>query len=114
MLYNTLLWLASTALVTAAPHSARSALACTEIDISVNISSPVLNLPNSLNLLAVQDPSFLSKFVAGLGSTIAAGQYSIGARYCEPTTNVASRRNTLQVLVHGEFWSTMICDNMSY
>jgi len=37
----------------------------------------------------------------GVTSSLVQGTYNISARCCEPATKISSRRDTLQVLLHG-------------
>lgn len=86
------------------------ALSCQDIEIPVSVSAQNKNLPLTLGLDTLKDTGALNRLVAGLTSSLVHGTYTIHARYCEPTEQVASRRDTLQVLVHGitytlDYWS---------
>ncbi|GIZ49301.1 hypothetical protein CKM354_001233300 [Cercospora kikuchii] len=101
MRLNQLLCLSFTAAASAAPHIARDGLSCREINIPVDVSANNRDLPETLDLSSLLSLSVLNDLVAGLGSTLVSGNYSIAARYCEPSAKVESRNKTLQILVHG-------------
>lgn len=87
-----------------------AALTCNDIAIPVSVSALNKNFPPDLSIDSLLTPGLLNKIVAGLTSSLVSGDYTIGARYCEPSKDIASRRDTLQVLVHGitytkDYWS---------
>jgi pimeloyl-ACP methyl ester carboxylesterase len=93
---------------------------CTDIGIPVSIQADNLALPSTLT------SANLETFINGLGGSIfdlvtnlINGTYNIGARYCEPEVIIASRANTIQLLVHGitytrDYWSGINFDGDNY
>jgi pimeloyl-ACP methyl ester carboxylesterase len=86
-----------------------SPLTCHDVIIPVEVSANNIALPPNLGF-ADLTPAFVESAIATFGTTLVQGQYNIGARYCEPTTVVPSRQQTLQVLIHGitytrNYWS---------
>ncbi|KAJ2970620.1 hypothetical protein NQ176_g8103 [Zarea fungicola] len=83
---------------------------CHEIFIPIDVSANNKNIPITLDLQLLTNISNLSQMIVKLDSSSVHGRFSIGARYCEPRKEVASRRNTLQILYHGitytrDYWS---------
>ena len=72
---------------------------CTDLTLQITASTTIIQLPTNLNITdaAGLDLSDLNN----LGKQVVGGTYGISARFCEPTKDVPSRRNTLQLLVHG-------------
>lgn len=88
-------------------------LRCSEITIPVSIQStnayidPNINSAPSLYNALRNIYSGITDFVFNVN---VAGTYNISARYCEPEVDIPSRRNTIQLLVHGitytkDYWS---------
>lgn len=101
-----LLALTSSAAVLAAPS-------CNE-NVKIQVSATALNkvLPTNLNIssLTIDDRDQFQSELSSAPSKEVSGTYTIAARYCEPEKNVPSRKNTLQMLVHGvtydrNYWS---------
>jgi pimeloyl-ACP methyl ester carboxylesterase len=95
--------------VIVASQDSQSSLACKEIDINVSVSALNKDLGN-LGLDALKDAVALNELVAAASSVLVGGNYTIAARYCEPTYKAPSRQHTLQFLAHGitytrNYWS---------
>mgnify|MGYP005988817661 CR=1 FL=1 len=96
-------------------------VAATCNDLSIPVSARALNKALTLNLTNLLSPSGLGNLLAtveGLPTTLVGGEYHISARYCPPTNHVASRKDVLQVLVHGitytkEYWSGPVSESSS-
>lgn len=78
-----------------------AALTCTDIAIPVSVSANNKDFPPNLTVESLLSLGLLNNVVAGLTSSLVSGTYTIGARYCEPSKDVAARKDTLQLLVHG-------------
>ena len=65
------------------------------------------NVPPGLNLL---DPVDVALAIVNLVFDVpVGGTFNTFARYCEPEVQVASRTNTLQLLVHGATYDRNYC-----
>lgn len=80
---------------------------CQNIVIPVAASAENLSIPSNFSL----DPETLLSQILGLlfSLFIPTTTFNIAARYCEPEVQVASRANTLQLLVHGATYDRNYC-----
>ncbi|KAK4496552.1 hypothetical protein PRZ48_012532 [Zasmidium cellare] len=79
--------------------AARSEPTCNLLTINVDITALNIELPSNITGLTLANLTSLPKVQIQ-------GTYQIAARYCEPEVKNNSRRNTLQLLVHGvDYWS---------
>jgi hypothetical protein len=79
---------------------------CNDIVIPVTFSAMNARIPAGITL----DPSSILNAIAALVFDLPiSGTYDIAARYCEPEVVVASRTNTLQLLVHGATYTRNYC-----
>lgn len=92
----------------AAIVAAADAIHCTDLTLQITANVAGIQLPTSLNITGAEALNLAAH--NSLGKEVIGGTYNIAARFCEPTKDVESRRNTLQLLVHGvqqtkEYWS---------
>lgn len=98
----------SSLLTLAATASAAYAIQCTDLTLRITANVAGIQLPADLNITGAEALNLAA--LNSLGKDVIGGTYNIAARFCEPTKDVESRRNTLQLLVHGvqqtkDYWS---------
>ena len=94
---------------------------CTDITITVTAtaSNQVFPIPTGLNY---SNPAAVSAFVQtiiGDGNSVyplvpTGGTFKISARYCEPQVKIASRNNTVQILVSGVTENKLYWSGLGY
>lgn len=94
---------------------------CTDlvIPITATATNPVIPIPTTLN---TSDSGALSAFIqtiigdadATYPGVPTGGTFRISARYCEPQVSIASRHNTVQLLVHGVTENKLYWSGLSY
>lgn len=98
----------STFLTLAAAVATTHAIQCTDLTLQITANVAGIQLPTNFNITGAEALNLAA--LNSLGKDVVGGTYNIAARFCEPTKDVESRRNTLQLLVHGvqqtkEYWS---------
>ncbi len=92
---------------------------CTDqlISISAGASDQVFPIPTNFNYSNPDDVDALIYQIGHNGPypvQSTSGTFQLSARYCAPQVNIASRANTLQLLVHGVTYNKLYWSGLSY
>ena len=79
---------------------------CQNIVVPVTFSATNAVIPPGFTLSPL---TILSTVASLVFDATVSSTYNIAARYCEPTTMITSRQDTLQLLVHGATYTRNYC-----